>query len=105
MPKRASGPKKKFAFWSYDRFPYVLGAPGTLRDDGWFEPDGYDGHMFKPVRIFDKVADGRAAHAKLVALTAERTSILAALEAGFKERLLVLTPWTTQPWMREARKG
>lgn len=99
MPKRASNPKK-FAFWSYDRFPYVLGAPGTLRDDGWFEPDGYDGFKFRPVRIYDDVADGRAAHQKLEALAAERAMLLDTLEKGFKERLLSLTPWSTKPWMR-----
>jgi hypothetical protein len=46
------GPKV-FGFWSYDRFPYLLGAPGRLILSapgkyrvGCFVADGYDGAAF-----------------------------------------------------------
>lgn len=104
MSKRASKSKKSkklFAFWHYDQFPYLLGATGTLGDDGWFQPDSYGGHQFWPDKVFHNVEEGKAVHVKLKALTFERRQVMDALESGFKARLVTMVAWNKEPWMRK----
>jgi hypothetical protein len=48
-----------FAFWRYDLFPYVLGAPVTEMDEiGWIRAKGYNGRWFKPTKLLP-LADGK----------------------------------------------
>lgn len=43
---------KLFAFWRYDQYPYILGAPVLeMRDDGFIKPEGYGGYCFKPIKL------------------------------------------------------
>jgi hypothetical protein len=41
-----------FAFWRYDLFPYVLGAPVMeMNEIGWIKAQGYGGRWFKPTKL------------------------------------------------------
>lgn len=60
--------KKLYAFWKYDRFPYLLGGLIVdFKDDGFVTVEGYRGMKFKPIKILPFDA-GKALQAKLDAL-------------------------------------
>lgn len=48
-PFKKCEPKKTYAFWKYDKFPYFLsGIVKHQRDDGVVDVEGYAGYGFKP---------------------------------------------------------
>ena len=57
---------KDYAFWKYDRFPFVLGGEVTgFRGDGWVETENYGwGCYFKPIKIVP-LEDGLAMQEEL----------------------------------------
>lgn len=43
---------KLFAFWKYDLFPYILGAPVIeLMSNGRVKVEGYQGVTFNPIKL------------------------------------------------------
>lgn len=64
--------RTRVAFWSYDRFPYILGAKGEFNPEGDFRAFDY-GRTFKRESVFLvlSVRDGETALANLKRLQAE----------------------------------
>lgn len=78
--------KKLYAFWKYDCYPYLLGAPVVeFRDDGFITAEGYRGCRFKPIKILPLEA-GKALKAKLDALEQEYNEQQRALHETFRKR-------------------
>jgi hypothetical protein len=78
---------KMFAFWRYDQFPYILGAEVVkMRDNGMVETTGYQGFLFKPIKILPRKA-GEALHEKLKALTSEHRAAMDKLNEDFRAKV------------------
>lgn len=68
--------QRLWAFWRYDTFPYMLGAPvKEVLEDGWVTVEGYTGMKFRPIKLLPlkqgekqwaKVSDLRSAHQETV---------------------------------------
>ena len=60
---------KLYAFWRYDKYPYVVGGTITvMRENGWVECKEYGpGHCFKPLIVLP-VEAGRALRKQLDSL-------------------------------------
>lgn len=83
-----------FAFWCYDRFPYVLGAPFTSMDSkGYVRAEGHDGRRFLPFKILP-VREGRALLASLKALGREHDEALEKIHQQYivKRNALIRIP-------------
>lgn len=76
-----------FAFWEYDKFPYVLGSEVLdMRPDGRVEVKGYAGFAFKPIKLLP-LAAGRELCEKLGVLEEEYLTERATLTRKFKLKL------------------
>lgn len=97
---------KLFGFWHYDKFPYLLGAPGRVLEKpasvaGWFEPDGYGGHAFQVVTM--PLKEGREVKRNLEVLEHQYNLATEALRLGFEARLKALLPGDL--WRKATRGG
>lgn len=84
------GPKV-YGFWRYDRFPFILGAPGRVIQKvdkgnyrmGNFVADGYGGAAFKdPVTM--PLKEGKAIAHRLELLKKDHDEVMASLETHYK---------------------
>jgi hypothetical protein len=80
-----------FVFWRYDHFPYVLGAPAVLLQDGSYEVKSYKMKVTKPLAIYEP-ATGKAINDSLTRLRRERDMAMAVLHEGFLARLKEILP-------------
>lgn len=87
------GERKTFEmiFWRYDQFPFLLGSPGFMQDNGMAYCPSYQG-QFRPVKVLS-LAEGKQLWDKLEGLQRERNEMLKAIEVGWKARLDQLAPW------------
>jgi hypothetical protein len=77
-----------FAFWRYDRYPYVLGAVVTgVHDDGSISAAGYQTMRFKPLLLLPLVA-GQSLKKKLAGLEQEREKAAQAFAKEWNSRLI-----------------
>jgi hypothetical protein len=82
---------KLFAFWRYDLFPYVLGAPFEKMDDkGRVFAEGYNG-CFIPLKILP-LEPGKALKNKLNGLRDLEKAAHKKVDKDFKEKLKELMP-------------
>mgnify|MGYP001564615327 CR=1 FL=1 len=80
---------KKFAFWKYDLFPYILGGEIKLiKDNGWVEIKGYDGFCFRQIKIVS-LKEGLEIYNKLEELKNKRQDMLEL----FDEKLRLQFPY------------
>lgn len=86
-----TGQAQQMIFWRYDLFPFVLGAPGTLQDDGTAFVPSFQGN-FRPIHIMP-VKEGREMLDRIKALAHEQETALTAVRAGFHARLKEVAPW------------
>lgn len=91
MARKIKIPKnKKFCFWSYDTFPYCIGAEVESLDDmGRVSAKGFGGSLFRPF-LFTNLANGRALNDKLNELTEQRRKTYEVIERGFDAELSTL---------------
>lgn len=89
-----TGDAQQMIFWPYDQFPFLLAAPGTLKDDGTAYVPSYQG-SFRPAKVMP-MKEGKELAAKLKALAAEQDMAVAAVRAGFRARLNEIAPWATK---------
>lgn len=96
--------ERVYGFWHYDLFPYVLGAPGRLIDEGdkgryqeldyrqgCFLAEGYGGAAFSnPITM--PLEKGSAIRSELETIRAEYEAASDALKAGFMKRVRKLLP-------------
>lgn len=95
--ERLSGPKK-FGFWPYDQFPYVLGATGRVIEGdshraGMFEADGYGGAAFAKPTVFADVEQGREIKRQLDELEAEYNATMKTIKEAFHIRARRIAPF------------
>jgi hypothetical protein len=85
-----------FAFWRYDLYPYVLGAPITRMDDNGnaFAPS-YQA-WFHPIKIMPLEA-GKALGARLEQMRAEHRAARALLDTEWNKALFDLLPEARNP--------
>jgi hypothetical protein len=77
-----------FAFWDYDTFPYVLGAPVLeMNANGAVRPRGYGGYWFRPIRLVS-LSVGQKVWATLEKLRAERRAAEKALNEQWRRKAL-----------------
>ena len=82
-----SPPKRKFYFWPYDQYPYLLGGPGIKLPSGLVETENFGrGFHFRPTYVFG-VEKGRKLQAELQKLEAERTKAMADVKELYDNRL------------------
>lgn len=87
--------KEKFtlyAFWNYDFFPFLLGAPintEDMRDDGRVAPPSYGGYLFRPVKV-TTFEHGKKIEKELNALKAEKDKAMMEIDTRFKQLLNTL---------------
>ena len=97
-----------FAFWRYDQYPYVLGAPVTKMDDEGrvYVPD-YQG-WFTPIKILPlqkgkKLLD--ALQNREDGLESQRRRALAEFDKKWDDTLFVLFPEARHPDIGRHQKG
>ena len=80
--------KPLFAFWKYDKFPYVLGGTVTkMRNDGYVETVEFGvGYAFKPVKILPLEA-GKQLLMQLNQLECDRETAVATVNKKFNDKL------------------
>lgn len=84
--------KPLFAFWRYDRFPFVLGGEVIeMYDDGHVTAKGYTGMMFRPIKILPLEA-GKTLKKKLDDLEARHQQALKEVDQEHKLLLGELFP-------------
>lgn len=78
-----------YAFWKYDKFPYVLGDQGRLLPNGSFRPFGYGGATWNrgsivaiyPIKLGSEIArklkELKAVHEETVRTMSEQSMIKA----------------------------
>lgn len=82
--------EKRYAFWKYDLFPYLLsGEVGELFEGGIVKPTNYSGHRFHYTAIINGDA-GKQLGKDLERLREEHRQATAKLNADFKARRNVL---------------
>lgn len=82
----------KFAFWSYDLFPFVVGGEGYMDRDYFVAPSF---QMKVPKRSIIALLDldvGREAHLHLRAMETQHRIASKALMAGFQQQALAVLP-------------
>lgn len=80
-------PKRKYYFWKYDQYPYLLGGPGVRMASGGVETENFGkGFHFTPYYEFN-LRDGKRLHTALEALEMERTKAIADVQDLYKRRL------------------
>lgn len=86
--------KGLFAFWTYDSFPYVLGAPiDEMDEEGRVQaPIFGKGYWFRPIKIVP-VAEGEKLLAKLELLTEEEREARNNLRQEFLSKVNTLVPF------------
>lgn len=71
-----------YAFWKYDLFPYVLGAPASrMRSNGAVYVGSYQGYVY-PILLLP-IEDGELLHKRLKQLTKEYSKAHQDLEKKF----------------------
>lgn len=84
-------PKRKYYFWKYDLFPFLLGEPGVRQPNGSVETENFGkGYHFSPRYEFS-LKDGRRFHAELRRLEAERDKAMQDVNDLYKQKLAELT--------------
>lgn len=81
-------PPERWAFWTYDSFPFTLGARmlgDSVAHPGYVKVVGYGGHVFKPFAIIE--AAGKQLAADLQTMGAEYAAAQRELDKTFKARL------------------
>lgn len=87
---KASASKRRYFFWKYDQYPYLLGGPGVRLPNGRVETENYGrGFLFKPCYEFS-LKDGRRFHDALKQLEAEHNKAISDVEDLYKRRLCEL---------------
>lgn len=79
-------PKRKYYFWSYDSYPYLLGSPGVLRPSGLISAETFGGGTFRPIYEFG-LTEGRKFKRALDQLEAERRKALADVKDLYERKL------------------
>lgn len=95
--ERLSGPLK-FAFWPYDRFPFVLGATGRVIEGdshraGCFAADGYQGTAFRGATVLADVGKGRQIKEQLEELEEEYRRTLKTINEAFHIKARRIAPF------------
>lgn len=76
-----------YAFWRYDLYPYILGAPvEKIEDNGTVIPPSYGGFRYKPFFV-TSFKNGVALKAQLENLTLLQKEAINAVNADFGARL------------------
>ena len=87
-----SAEQKLYAFWRYDRYPFVLGGPiMKIGDGGEVYPEGYEGCRFKPIKILPLDAGVRL-HQQIRALADRYNVELEKMQASWRKRVEDLLP-------------
>jgi hypothetical protein len=81
-------------FWAYDQFPYVLGAPGTMEDDGMATVPSYQSKV-RPIKVL-AMTEGREMLARITELNKEHIAAMRAIHCGFVARLKEVAPWAVK---------
>ena len=84
-----AGSRKKFAFWKYDLFPFILGGEvSKTLEGGQVEIVGFGpGYNFKPFLI-TSYADGVTLHEKLEQIKKNYEQARVTLEIGAKQEVV-----------------
>lgn len=79
--------KRKYYFWKYDQYPYLLGGPGVRVASGGVETENFGkGFHFTPRYEFN-LQDGWKFHQALGALKMEREKALEDVQNRYNHRL------------------
>ena len=85
-----------FAFWRYDRYPYVLGAEITrMNDTGDVYAPSYQ-RWFRPIKMMPAKA-GKTLGARLEQMRAEHRTAVEAVDATWNKTLFHLLPEARSP--------
>lgn len=86
--------KGMFAFWTYDQFPYILGAPiDEMDEEGRVQAPSFGkGYWFRPIKIVP-VAQGKKLMEQLYQLRDEKREADAALRKEFLDKAKALAPF------------
>lgn len=85
-------PVSVFVFWSYDLFPYVLGAEADeLREDGAYHVPSYQFWVGKPLKILP-VAEGKKLLGRLETLKSAKLEKDRQTNELFLQELKILMP-------------
>lgn len=85
------------AFWSYDKFPYLLGGPvKEFKPGGFVITTTHGNSAFKP-RVLLPMAEGERLAKDLRMLESEHRNAIDAVHDHFKDRLKVLTSYAEIP--------
>lgn len=79
-------PERKYYFWSYDSYPYLLGSPGHRILNGMIKAETYGGGTFRPTYKFGLTA-GKKFHAALRRLEDERNKAIADVKDLYARKL------------------
>lgn len=83
---------KLYAFWRYDRFPFVLGGEVLgIDDEGFVHVRGYDGMRFRPLKIVTAAA-GERINESLESLRAAEAKARREHDTAWRARVEALLP-------------
>ena len=86
-----------FAFWRYDRYPYVLGAEIEAIDGhGNVRPVDYGGHWFRAFKLLS-VQAGKKLQARLQKLRTDKAAADALSDQTWNTQLFELMPEARDP--------
>lgn len=82
-----------FAFWSYDRFPYVLGGPiEKMIEGGYIKATNYGSSCFNPIKILLE-SEGEELLLKLEELRVQHKKALDQVNDEYNIKLKELAPF------------
>lgn len=87
-----NNPERVFAFWTYDRFPYVLSAAGHQIEPDIMKLDGFGRWGMNSLFTIQSVEMGEDTKAKLQSLEAEYHAEEKALLEKYKAKALKVLP-------------
>jgi hypothetical protein len=90
-------------FWPYDRFPFILAAPGFMQDSGCAYVPSFQG-SFRPMKVMP-LEEGKVLQRKISLLALERVQTLQALENGWRCQLDYMAPWLNRFKKTPTKKG